>query len=33
LAAAVVLLFCYWSFERLIANQPALARLRGERAE
>ena len=33
LAAAVVLLLCYWSFERLIANQPAVARLRGERAE
>ena len=33
LAAAAVLLFCYWGFERLIANQPALARLRGERAE
>ena len=33
LAAAVVLLLCYWSFERLIANQPALARLRGGRAE
>ena len=33
LVAAVVLLLCYWSFERLIANQPALARLRGGRVE
>ena len=32
LAAAVVMLICYWSFEGLIANQPALARLREGRA-